>query len=88
MITSANAVQQLVVDVEDASLLKSIKQAISMLKGVSSVTVNKPKVRMTQQEFFKKLDDSVASAKRGRTVRMLSNESGQEFLDRILCHTK
>lgn len=88
MISSADTVQQLVVDIDDVSLVKSIKQAISLLKGVSSVKVNKPKVKMSQQEFFQKLDESIESAKSGKVVRMKANESGKEFLDRVLCLTK
>ena len=88
MISSANTVQQLVVSIDDASLVKSIKNAISLLKGVSSVKEQKPKVKMTEKEFFQKLDDSIESARKGKITRMRSNESGKEFLDRVLCHTK
>ena len=87
MITVSKKKRQLIVDIEDGSLLKSIKQAISLLKGVSSVKESEP-IKMTEKQFFQKLDDSIASMQKGKPVRMKQNESGKEFLERILCLTK
>lgn len=43
---------------------------------------------MTEKEFFAKLDESIASAENGNSDEMGANESGEEFLERILCCTK
>ena len=40
---------------------------------------------MTEKEFFAKLDESIASAENGNCDEMGANESGEEFLKRILC---
>ncbi len=79
---------RLIVDIDEPSLLNSIKKAILLLKGVSAVNVKQPKVKMTENEFFSKLDLSVASPKKGKSIRMRQNESGMEFINRLLCATK
>lgn len=55
---------RLIVDIDEPALLSSIKKAILLLKGVSAVNVKQPKVKMTENEFFSKLDLSVASQKK------------------------
>lgn len=79
---------KLIVDIDEHALLSSIKKAILLLKGVSAVNVKQPKVKMTETEFFSKLDSSVASTKKGKSIRMRQNESGMEFINRLLCTTK
>ncbi len=79
---------RLIVDIDEPALLSSIKKAILLLKGVSAVNVKQPKVKMTENEFFSKLDLSVASQKKGKSIRMRQNESGMEFINRLLCPTK
>ena len=46
--TSTPAEGQILVNIEDMSLLKDIKKAISMVKGVGKITV--PRRRMTSYE--------------------------------------
>lgn len=41
-----------------------------------------------EKEFFAKLDESIASMNQGSCDVMESDESGAEFLERILCRTK
>jgi len=79
---------QLIVSIEDPAMLNSLKKAIQLLKGVSGVSVSKPKVRMSEKEFYEKLDASIESGKNGKTLRMKKNESGEQFINRILCHSK
>ena len=88
MIATTAAEPQLIVKVRDSSMLKSLKSAILLLKGVSSVKECLPKTEMSEKEFFSKLDKSIASARNGKCDEMGSDESGAKFLERILCRTK
>lgn len=88
MIATSVTKPQLIVDVSDISMLKAMKNAILLLKGVSSVKECLPKAEMTEKEFFAKLDESIASAENGCCDEMGANESGEDFLNRILCRTR
>ncbi|MBQ3839220.1 MAG: hypothetical protein II819_04630 [Fibrobacter sp.] len=88
MIATTVTEPQLVVNVSDASLMKSLKNAILLLKGVSSVRECLPKTEMSKKEFFAKLDKSIASMENGACEEMGSTESGADFLERIICRTK
>ncbi len=88
MIATTVTEPQLIVNVSDSSMLKSLKEAILLLKGVSSVKECLPKTEMNEKEFFAKLDKSIASMEQGTCDEMGSDESGAEFLKRILCRTK
>lgn len=79
---------QLIVNVENVSMLNALKQAILLLKGVSSVREYRSDDEMSESEFFAKLDESLDSAKNGKCVEMGESETGASFLDRILCNTK
>ena len=59
-----------------------------MIATISSVKECLPKTEMTEKEFFAKLDESIASAENGNCDEMGADESGEEFLERILCCTK
>ena len=48
---------QLIVDVEDISLLKNLKNAISMLKGVAKVTIPRRKKLSSYELALKDLDE-------------------------------
>ncbi len=88
MIATTMNEPQLIVSVSDASMLKSLKNAILLLKGVDSVKEMRPRTGMSKKEFFAKLDRSIASMENGTCDEMGANESGAEFLNRILCRTK
>lgn len=48
---------QLIVDVEDISLLKNLKKAISMLKGVAKVTIPRRQKLSSYELALKDLDE-------------------------------
>ena len=48
---------QLIVDVEDISLLKNLKNAISMLKGVAKVTIPRRQKLSSYELALKDLDE-------------------------------
>lgn len=64
---------QLVVNVEDASVIGDIKKAISMLKGVSKVTVCK-------NEAQKKTIQAIEEMKSGDTIKCISME---DYLEKV-----
>lgn len=79
-------VAHLDVTLEDASVVNYLKTLLKQMKGVRKVTVKTtiPKVTMTEQEFYAKIDRSLESVEQGApTFRMEANESAIDFLDRI-----
>ena len=48
-----NNQSQLIVTIDDISLVKKISQAVKLIKGVSSVSVSKPKTNILQSESYK-----------------------------------
>lgn len=85
MIETAIHPAQLVIDVEDRSMLRAIKAAIKQLKGVVSVKESTPKVRYTEQEFYDKIEKSARSAEQGPVYTQSQGESVDQFIDRLLC---
>lgn len=70
----------------DMSVLSDIKKALKLYKGVESVkTSTAPKTKMTEAEFYEKINKSVESAKKGRVYKMQDGESTSDFIDRLLC---
>ena len=43
---------------------------------------------MTEAEFFKTRRIDSLHKKKGKSIRMRQNESGMEFINRLLCTTK
>ena len=48
---------QLIVDIEDISLLQNIKKAIAMLKGVTKVTISRRKKLSSYELALKDIDE-------------------------------
>lgn len=48
-----NNQSQLIVTIDDISLVKKISQAVKLIKGVSSVSVSKPQTNILQSESYK-----------------------------------
>ena len=44
-----------------------------------------PKVKMTEEEFYGKIEKSVASAEIGNVYTKRENESVEDFVNRLLC---
>lgn len=64
--TATLSSRQLIVTVEDASLINDLKRAIKMMRGVSKITVKKPK--KTELELARE------DARAGRVTRYNSKE--------------
>lgn len=69
---------QLIVSVEDASVLADIKKAIRLLKGVASVKVCKPGAR-PNATTLKAIDD----AANGRTIKCGNFNSYLKFVENV-----
>ena len=48
-----NSQSQLIVTIDDASLVKKISDAVKLIKGVTSVSVSKPKNQILQSASYK-----------------------------------
>ena len=75
----------LILHVEDASILPNLKKILKAIRGVSVVSVksnDKIETRMTEEQFYKKIDHSLASGMSSWT--MTPNESAEDFLTRVL----
>lgn len=66
---------QLIVTVDDLSLLPDLKKAIKMLRGVKGISVDKT-VNKSNQTTLCAMDD----AKEGKTVKC---ESFEEYLEKV-----
>ena len=86
MITATQYPQaQINITLEDVNVLAYVKTLLKQMKGVRSVKVSAlPKVSMTEEEYYQKIDHSIANAKEGQRYAMNPNESGAEFLQRLV----
>lgn len=87
MASIATLPAQLIVDVEDRSMLRTLKIVIKQLKGVTQVKENKSmqKTRYTEEEFYAKIDHSIQSAQKDECYCQKPGESVDAFVDRLLC---
>ncbi len=76
---------QLDVTLDDIHTLSYIKTLLKQMKGVRSVSVKSvPKVKMSKEEFHAKIDASLANTSKETSVSMGQNETGEQFLKRVL----
>jgi len=76
---------QLDVTLDDIHTLSYIKTLLKQMKGVRSVSVKSvPKVKMSKEEFYAKIDASLANTSKETSVAMEQNETGEQFLNRVL----
>jgi len=69
---------------DDIHVLDTVKKIMRQIKGVHSVRVEQmPKVKMTEKEFYDKIDRSIASIQNKPMYTMGDNESSEDFLNRI-----
>ena len=76
---------------EDTSAVKTILALLKQLKGVHSVKAGKveeSKVQMTEKEFYAKLDKSIASSDESTMMVMVTEESGAQFINRMLANAQ
>lgn len=76
---------QIVVDIEDRTMLRSLKMIIKQLKGVVAVKEVAPKTIYSEKEFIAKIERSKKSAEGGRVFSQAEGESINDFIDRLLC---
>lgn len=76
---------QLNITMDDIQTLSYIKTLLKQMKGVRSIRIsNVPKAKMTQAEFYAKIDSSLANTKKDTCCVMAPNESGEQFIKRML----
>jgi len=66
---------QLIVTIEDVSLLPDLKKAIKMLRGVSTISVKKSENKINTTTLR-----AIQDAKEGRTIKC---ESFEEYLEKV-----
>lgn len=76
---------QLVIDVENPSIIKTLKTLARQLKGVMSVREVKPKTKMSEKEFYEKIEAASRSAAAGHVIQQQEGESINDFINRMLC---
>lgn len=75
---------QLVIDVEDPSIIKTLKTLARQLKGVMSVREVKPKTKMSEKEFYDMIDHSAKTARTDGANMKKAEESMSEYLNRLI----
>ncbi|MCQ2335383.1 MAG: hypothetical protein MJZ89_06050 [Paludibacteraceae bacterium] len=84
--TTTPTIGQMTIEMDDPAVFNVIKSFVRQLKGVTSVKVTqKPKAKMTEEEFYAKIDRARKSAEAGHVYRQKDGESIDEFVDRLLC---
>ena len=76
-----NNQSQLIVTIDDISLVKKISQAVKLIKGVSSVSVSKPKTNILQSESYKA---GIEDIKKGNVTTYSSSDD--MFNDLMQCN--
>lgn len=82
--TSSLQTTQLLVDIEDTSVLRAIKTAIKQLKGVGSIKEIKPRVKMSEAEFCDMIKKSAQSVRLDGANQKRENESVQDYVNRLI----
>ena len=81
---------QITLPVSDARFLKRLSGNMGWMVARPSakqkaVVSSSPKINMTQEEFCEKIQYSSAQKAEGKTIAMRTNETSEQFLDRLLC---
>ena len=77
---------QVTLPVADASFLRRLSRNMGwQVITIRSPRQQQPKVKMTKDEFFAKLEHSSAQAAEGKTIRIHVDESSEQFVNRLLC---
>ena len=77
---------QITLPIGDASFLR--RQSRNMGWHVTTIRPKREitsKVKMTEEEFRTKLAHSSAQAAEGKVIKMLSDETAEQFINRMLC---
>ena len=67
---------------------KSVRHALAKRLNASIELEKEPKVKMSEAEFYAKLDKSIEATKNGPVYAMGTNETGEEFINRLLSATR
>mgnify|MGYP003300811353 CR=1 FL=1 len=67
---------------------KSVQRALSKKLNEKFEQERRAKVKMSEQEFYAKLDKSLASTAAGPIYTMEEDESGEDFINRLLSNSK
>ena len=74
---------QIILNIEDASLVPSLKRILSAMKGVSIVKASNRKMDdptlFTKEEFFARIDE----AKKGPSFELKEGETLEDLLERV-----
>lgn len=75
---------QFIVDVESPAILKTIKQLLKQLKGVNSVKEVKPKVKMSEAEFYDMIEKSAKTVRSDGANMKRPNESMSDYVNQLI----
>ncbi|MDO4993014.1 MAG: hypothetical protein Q4E26_08675 [Prevotellaceae bacterium] len=67
---------------------KSVQKALAKRLNEAIAAEKEAKVKMTEKEFYAKLDRSIASTESGPIYTMGKDETGEEFINRLLSNAK
>ena len=63
---------------------KSVQRALAKRLNAAIEADKEAKVKMSEKEFYEKIDKSIASTASGPIYTMGANETGEEFINRLL----
>ncbi len=82
MVTALNPefLRELSYVAEDESMMKQLSRYVHRL-----FEKKQDDTLFTEEEFRRKLERSSAQAAEGKTIRMREDETGEQFINRLLC---
>lgn len=86
MITTVNVpyTTQLELNVEDPAVVKTIKTLVRHMKGVMSVKEVKPRIKMTEAEFYNMIEQSAKTVRMDGANMKMADESMSEYVNRLI----
>jgi len=74
------------ITMDDSNVMPYIKTLLKQLKGVRSVrVVQKPTVEIPKEDYLAAIEESAKQIEEGKCVSMKTDESGEDFIKRLLC---
>lgn len=86
MNTATPVTGTITIEMDNPSVFRTVKTLLRQIKGVSTVKVTqKPRVKMTEEEFYAKIDAARQNAESGNVFAQRDGECINDFINRMLC---
>ncbi|MBQ0056284.1 MAG: hypothetical protein KBT20_01395 [Bacteroidales bacterium] len=85
MNTTTPTIGTITIEMDNPSVFRTVKTLLRQMKGISSVKVTqKPRAKMTEEEFYSMIDRSAATERKDGRNRQHPGESVSDYVNRLL----